>query len=301
MVSFTELVTLIRDNKTKEEELPVWSVVEPVRVWRLPLIAPPVAVSPPKVIAAPIADPPKVVAPVAASPKIITRSLRPYGRPLDLLSIGILDPLYKGAPRNTARDIERDEAIRLEALIPILYGKEGGRSRGWTKKLLETHLRVRAAVGGDLFELQKAKLGINGNNLFTCKETSALFDFLCLAKGIRCIVWKDPLHFGFWPAADRAILLKEPVLIHVCVNELGELRFTNGYDTIEELFAWVDRTPDVGWTPALSCLSILSTHTLDELKIAADAIGLAVTGKKSEQIVQIAAARRRRSFSCSTQ
>ena len=226
----------------------------------------------------------------------ISPTLRPYGRPLDLLSIGILDPLYNRAPRNTAREIEKEEAIRLEAMIPLLYGKEGGRSRGWTKKSLETHLRIRASVGGDLFELQKAKLGINGNSLFTCKEISALFDFICLAKGIRCVIWKDPLHFGLWPAADPAILSKQPVLIHASVNEIGELRLTNGCDTVKDLFAWVDRTPGVGWTPALSCLSILSTNTLDELKTAADAIELVVTGKKSEQIVQIAAARRRRSM-----
>jgi hypothetical protein len=160
---------------------------------------------------------------------------------------------------------------------------------------------MRASIGGDLFELQKAKLGINANDLFTCKETSALFDFLCLAKGIRCVVWKDSLHFGLWPAAEPASLSKEPSLIHTSVNEVGELRLANGCDTIEELFAWVDRTSGAGWTPALSCLSILSTHTLDELKTAADAIGLILTGKKSEQIVQIAAARRRRSFSFSVQ
>ena len=288
MVSFTELVTLIQPNKTKEEGLPVWNVVEPIRVWRLPSLT----VTPPLPVVTP---PPPVVTPpppvVIASP-----SFRAYGRPLDLLSIGISDPLYNRAPRNTAREIEKEEAIRLEAMIPLLYGKEGGRSRGWTKKLLETHLRTRASIGGDLFELQKVKLGINANNLFTCKETSALFDFLCLAKGIRCVVWKDPLHFGLWPAAEPAILSKEPSLIHTSVNEMGELRLANGCDTIEDLFAWVDRTSGVGWTPALSCLSILSTNTLDELKRAADAIELVVVGKKSEQIVQIAAARRRRSM-----
>lgn len=328
MVSFTELVTLIQANKTKEEGLPVWNVVEPVRVWRLPsptvvIAPPPVVIAPPTMVIAPppmIAPPPVVIVPpiVVNTAAALSRNagwssssessgsaaglaaaatpFRAYGRPLDLLSIGILDPLYNRAPRNTARDIEKEEAIRLEAMIPLLYGKEGGRSRGWTKKLLETHLRTRASIGGDLFELQKVKLGINGNDLFTCKEISALFDFLCLAKGIRCIVWKDPLHFGLWPAAEPAVLSKEPSLIHTSVNEIGELRLANGCDTMEDLFAWVDRTPGVGWTPALSCISILSTNTLDELKRAADAIGLVVTGKKSEQIVQIAAARRRRSM-----
>ena len=308
MVSFTELVTLIQSNKTKTEGLPVWTVVEPLRVWRLPMpseqSATVITVPPPTKVL-------KVESIVPASTKVIDPPtkvnahpiavIRAYGRPLDLISIGISDPLYNRAPRNTAREIEKEEAIRLEGMISLLYGKEGGRSRGWTKKLLETHIRMRASIGGDLFELQKAKLGINANDLFTCKETSALFDFLCLAKGIRCVVWKDPLHFGLWPAAEPASLSKEPSLIHTSVNEAGELRLATGCDTIEELFAWVDRTSGAGWTPALSCLSILSTHTLDELKTAADAIGLVLTGKKSEQIVQIAAARRRRSLSCNMQ
>jgi hypothetical protein len=291
MVSFTELVTLIQPNKTKTDGLPIWNVIEPIRVWKLPL-APPT-----KVIAVTPIITPTVTPTITITPAItVSPTLRPYGRPLDLLSIGILDPLYNRAPRNTAREIEKEEAIRLEAMIPLLYGKEGGRSRGWTKKSLETHLRIRASVGGDLFELQKAKLGINGNSLFTCKEISALFDFICLAKGIRCVIWKDPLHFGLWPAADPAILSKQPVLIHASVNEIGELRLTNGCDTVKDLFAWVDSTAGAGWTPALSCLSILATNTLEELKSAADAIGISVIGKKSEQVVQIAAARRRRSM-----
>jgi hypothetical protein len=196
--------------------------------------------------------------------------------------------------------MEKEEAIRLEAMIPKIYSAEGGRSRGWTKKLLETHLRVRAAVGGDLFELRKAKVEFSWSTLFTCKEMSALFDFLCLAKGIRCMVWKDPLHFGLWPAADPAMVPKEPTLFHVLVQEGSEARQARGPDTIQRVFDWVDATPTVGWTPALSCLSILSSKTVAELEKEAAAIGLAVTGKKSEQVVQIAAARRRRSFSISS-
>jgi hypothetical protein len=174
-------------------------------------------------------------------------------------------------------------------MIPSLYSSEGGRSRGWTKKLLQTHFQTRAAVGGDLFELQKANLRFDWAALFTCKETSALFDFFCLAKGIRCVVWKDPLHFGLWPGADPAIVKKEPALFHVY-----EGRLCRGVSTVSALFAWVDATPGAGWTPALSCLSILSSKTVAELEKDATEVGITVTGKKSEQIVQIAAARRRR-------
>jgi len=300
MVSFTELVALIQPNKTKEDGLPVWTVEEPVRVWKLPILAPPpiVQLKPPPIVRA---EPAPIVRAELPTPIIrvdppIPYVFRPYGRALDILSIGIADLLYYNAPSGTARQIEKEEAIRIEAMIPSLYSSEGGRSRGWTKKSLEFHLRSRAAVGGDLFDLRKAKAAINGNDLFTCKETSALFDFFCLAKGIRCAVWKDPLHFGFWPAAEPASLTKEPTLLHIHLNELGELRLARGGpSTIKDLFAWVDSTVGAGWIPALSCLSILATNTLEELKQAADAIGITVTGKKSEQVVQIAAARRRRS------
>ena len=314
MVSFTELVTLIQPNKTKEDGLPVWTVVEPVRIWKLPVLAPPPIVRSepptPAIIRAelpPVLAPPPIVRSEPPTPAVIRSEpptpyvLRPYGRALDILSIGIADILYYNAPSGTARQIEKEEAIRIEATIPSLYSSEGGRSRGWTKKSLEFHLRSRAAIGGDLFDLRKAKAAINGNNLFTCKETSALFDFFCLAKGIRCAVWKDPLHFGFWPAAEPASLSKEPTLLHIHLNETGELRLARGGpSTIKDLFAWVDSTVGAGWIPALSCLSILATNTLEELKQAADAIGITVTGKKSEQVVQIAAARRRRSCSSFT-
>ena len=209
---------------------------------------------------------------------------------IDPICIGVADLLYDGAPLRTARQIEKEEAIRIEALIPTLYSAEGGRSRGWTKKMLHTHFQTRAAVGGDLFELQKAKLGFNWNILFTCKETSALFDFFCLAKGIRCAVWKDSLHFGLWPGADQAILTKAPSLFHVM-----EGRLCNGPSLVSTLFTWVDNTPGAGWIPALSCLSILSSKTIAELEKDATEVGISVTGKKSEQVVQIAAARRRRS------
>jgi len=289
MVSFTELVELIKKNPTNMEGLPSWNVQEPIRVWRI-------VPAPAPVVAAPVVPPPAPVAAPAPAPiataKTLTVSIRPYGRLLDPICIGVADLLYDGAPLRTARQIEKEEAIRLEDMIAKLYSAEGGRSRGWTKKLLQTHLQTRAAVGGDLFELQKSKLGFNWEAVFTCKETSALFDFFCLAKGIRCAVWKDSLHFGLWPGADRAVVTKEPVLFHIV-----EGRIAHGPSSLSTLFTWVDSTPGAGWIPALSCLSILSSKTVAELEKDAAEVGISVTGKKSEQIVQIAAARRRRSCS----
>jgi len=278
MVSFIELIELIKKNPTRTEGISEWKVCETDRVWRVvaPVIAPVVA---------------PVIAPVVAPVQPLTFTLRSYGRLLDPLCIGVEDVLYAIAPVQSARDIEKEEAIRLEAMIPTLYSAEGGRSRGWTKKLLQTHFQARAAIGGDLFELRKANVAFDWSALFTCKETSALFDFFCLAKGIRCVVWKDKLHFGLWPGADPAILTREPPLFHVL-----EGRLCHGPSSLSALFAWVDATPGAGWTPALCCLSILSNKTVAELEKDATAVGISVTGKKSEQIVQIAAARRRRSL-----
>jgi len=290
MVSFTELIELIKKNPTRTEQLPTWNVRESERIWR---VASPVAPTVAPIVAptvAPIVAP--LVVPIVAP--IISRTvspvhLRPYGRLLDPLCIGVADLLYDGAPLRTARQIEKEEAVRLEDKILTLYSSEGGRSRGWTKKLLQTHFQTRAAVGGDLYELKKANCEFNWSALFTCKETSALFDFFCLAKGIRCVVWKDSLHFGLWPGADPAVVTKEPTLFHVY-----EGRLCNGVSTVSALFAWVDATPGAGWTPALSCLSILSSKTIAELEKDAAEVGITVSGKKSEQVVQIAAARRRR-------
>jgi hypothetical protein len=124
---------------------------------------------------------------------------------------------------------------------------------------------------------------------------SALFDFFCLAKGIHCVVWKDSLHFGFWPAADQAILTKDPQVVNILIQD-NEARLCKGWSTRQQLFEWVDRTSGSGWIPALSCISILASKTVEELKKDAAAIGIETSGKKSEQIVQIAAARRRRSI-----
>jgi hypothetical protein len=67
-------------------------------------------------------------------------------------------------------------------------------------------------------------------------------------------------------------------------------------DTIKELFEWADSTSGAGWIPALSCTSILATHTVAQLEEEAKTLGIMISGKKSEQIIQIAAARRRRAI-----
>lgn len=305
MVSFTELQNLVKKNPTRLDTVASLEVVEPIRDWTRSVKTPTPAPTPtPKSVSTPV-KPSTPVAPTLVKPSVpvAPTPVKPsvpyissFGKPLDLISVGIQDPMYIDAPVLTARQIEKEEGQRIEELIPTLYSAEGGRSRGWTKKSLELYVRPRAACGGDLFELRKGKVSFDWTQLFTSKEHSGVFDFICLAKEIRCVVWKDPLHFGLWPAADKAVLSKDPPLVHLHINEKGEARCCKGVDTIKELFEWVDRTSDVGWIPALSCSSILATHTVAELEEEAKKIGLTVSGKKSEQIVQIAAARRRRAI-----
>jgi hypothetical protein len=305
MVSFTELQNLVKKNPTRLDTVASLEVVEPIRDWtrsvKTPTPAPtptPKSVSTPVKPSTPVAPTPvKPSVPVAPTPvKPSVPYISSFGKPLDLISVGIQDPMYMEAPVLTARQIEKEEALRIIELVPTLYSAEGGRSRGWTKKMLDFYLRPRAACGGDLFELRKGKVSFDWLQLFTSKEHSGIFDFICLAKEIRCVVWKDPLHFGLWPAADKAVLSKDPPLIHLYIQESGEARCCNGVDTMKELFEWADSTPGAGWIPALSCSSILATHTVAELEEEAKKLGIVSSGKKSEQIVQIAAARRRRAI-----
>jgi hypothetical protein len=316
MVSFTELQNLVKKNPTRLDSVPRLDVIEPIRNWTIthapvktapiPMkTAPaptPVKTAPTPVKTAPAPTPVKTAptpAPIVPSGTTTTptpKQIKSFGRSLDLISVGIQDPMYMEAPVLTARQIEKEEALRIIELVPTLYSAEGGRSRGWTKKMLDFYLRPRAACGGDLFELRKGKVSFDWLQLFTSKEHSGIFDFICLAKEIRCVVWKDPLHFGLWPAADKAVLSKDPPLIHLYIQESGEARCCNGVDTMKELFEWADSTPGAGWIPALSCSSILATHTVAELEEEAKKLGIVSSGKKSEQIVQIAAARRRRAI-----
>ncbi len=241
-----------------------------------------------KVIEKPVEKPVEKVIQTKAIGFIQKRQIDPI-----VLGISEKDFLYMGASDKTKHQMECEESIRIEGLIDKLYSEEGGRSRGWTKKMLEAFIKPRCASGGNLFELEKAKVSFDWEKIFSDKETSAILDFLCLAKNIRVVVWKDEFHFGLWPAADHAVIEKIPTLIHIALVD-GKGYLTNGsFNTIENLFEYVKTNEKVGWIPALACSNLLSNKTVDELNEEGKKVHLDVSDlKKSQKIAMIAAKRR---------
>jgi hypothetical protein len=220
---------------------------------------------------------------------------------IDPIVLGIeeQDMLYMGAGSKTSLQMECEEAVRIEGLIESVYSSEGGRSRGWTKKMLEEFIKPRCAVGGNLFELSKMKKNFEWESVFSDKESSAILDFICLTKNIRVVVWKDSEHFGLWPSADKQTVKKIPTLIHIALvkDEKSEkvygCKTTGGFSTIEKLFEYVGTSEKIGWIVALACSNILSNKTVDELNEEGKKIGLDVSEfKKSQKIAMIAAKRR---------
>ena len=217
-------------------------------------------------------------------------------RPIDPIVLGIEDRdiLYAVASSKTNLHLECDEAVRIEGLIEKLYSSEGGRSRGWTKKMLDEQIKPRCASGGNLFELEKAKVKFDWASVFTNKETSAFLDFICLAKNIRVVVWKDEKHFGLWPAADNPVLEKIPTLIHVSLSKDNHGYKTYGsFSTVEKLFDYIKTSDDIGWIPALACANLLSNKTVDELNEEAKKIDVDVSDMKKPQKIAAIAAKRR--------
>jgi hypothetical protein len=223
-------------------------------------------------------------------------------KPIDPIALGIeeYDILYMGASKQTSFQMECEEAMRIEVMIDKLYSLEGGRSRGWTKKMLDEFIKPRCASGGDLFELMKIKATFEWANVFSDKESSALLDFVCLTKNIRVVVWRDETHFGLWPAADKAIVEKIPTLYHVALVKDEKTGVEKGYktqgsfSTIDNLFEYVDSSKSVGWIPAIACSNLLSNKTVSELNEEGVRLGLELSDMKKVQKIAMLAAKRRR-------
>jgi hypothetical protein len=231
--------------------------------------------------------------------KPVGKVIKKYIDPI-VLGIEERDMLYFGASSKTMLQMECEEAVRIESLIDTIYSSEGGRSRGWTKKSLETFIKPRCASGGNLYDLEKAKVLFEWSKLFSDKETSAILDFVCLAKNIRIVVWRDEKHFGIWPAADKASLEKPPTLIHIALVKDEKSGVEHGcktfgsFSSVEKLFEYVDSSDEIGWIPALACTNLLSNKTVDELDEEAKKVKVDVSGlKKIQKIAAIAAKRRR--------
>lgn len=225
-----------------------------------------------------VKEPSQTIAHVASTilPKL------PYSKPKkaqDPICIGISyrDPMYEIASTSVKQTIEAEESRILESKIAELYKTEAGRSRGWTKTALEAFFQARAATGGNL----GPKQAFVWSNIWTCKQASALLDFICLAKGIRLAVWNDTEKcIGIWPAADLSTSKQTPPLFHI--NKDG--------CEIQKTSVFVD-----GWKlrAALSVSHGLEKLSVDELNSLAERIGIMaqMTGKKSERVLSIAEAR----------
>lgn len=192
------------------------------------------------------------------------------------IAIGHRDPMYEIASASVRQSIEAEEARLLESKIAELYKNESGRSRGWTKTALDAFFLIRAASGGHV----PAKQAFEWSGVFSDKQTSALLDFICLAKGIRLAVWNAAEKcVGIWPAADLSTSKETPPLFHVSAEGHG-LRKTTVFED-----GWTLRAPQ-------SVEHGLEKLSLDELNSLAEKMGVTPpTGKKAERVRALASMR----------
>lgn len=211
---------------------------------------------------------------------------------LDPIVFGIemIDILYNNSPKASKRQMEIDEALRCEARIDELYKSQGGRSRGWTKTMLEAIIRPRCASGGDLHELKQAKSVFLWQVVKTDKSVSAFLDFLCVAKQIQVAIWDDDTKaITVYPAADYISDGSFGVvkgLYHV--HHTGMIMRVGGVTTGKDL---VDYATTHSWTllPSTSVIHSLEKLTLADLESVGKKLGMAmVAGSKVERIAAIA-------------
>ncbi len=245
-----------------------------------PAVAPSAPVVKPSVVAA-------AAVAVTAKPKQATDLPRASKTTVDPVVIGMehSEPLYNSAPRLTKHQMEITEAQRLEALMNEVYAKESGRSRGWTKTGLEQMLKSRCASGGDIKELERARVSFPWKLIRDDKLASAFLDFVCVCKQIRVAVWDTESKIvALYPAADP---VSKPVGKHYPlynVNFNGELMFGGGSDLIK-----ICDSNKFVLMPPLSVLKSLSGLTLDELANVASQLGMSgVEGNKAERVAAIA-------------
>jgi hypothetical protein len=186
--------------------------------------------------------------------------------------------MYSIATPAVKQSIEAEEARVLEAKLAELYKAEAGRSRGWTKTHIEAFLVPRAANGA---QQGNSKTVFEWEKIWADKQTSAILDYLCLAKNIRLAVWKEEggREIGLWPAADSNTPQDvPPTLYHVTATGVP-------VDRPGSMEGWRLRAP-------LSVENALEKLTLAELDNVGKSIGLTdLVGKKGDRVRAIATAR----------
>jgi hypothetical protein len=277
----TEVTRLTPSNVIRTDEHPVSITLSPVLKVRQ-VEAAPSAVSKPL---------PSVTAKTETASMSIPRVSKTTVDPV-VIGMEQIEPLYNSAPRLTKHQMEITEAQRLEALMNEVYAKESGRSRGWTKTGLEQMLKARCASGGDIKELERARVSFPWKLIRDDKLASAFLDFVCICKQIRVAVWDTESKIvALYPAADPVAKPAGKIypLYHVSLN--GELMF-GGSDLIK-----LCDTNKFVLMPPLSVLKSLSGLTLDELANVATQLGMSgVEGNKAERVAKIASYKVRSRF-----
>jgi hypothetical protein len=230
---------------------------------------------------------PVVALATAVAAETVKKAPTPTKQIVDPIVIGIevADPLYVAAPDATRHMIELEEAQRLEGKLDAIYKAASGRSRGWTKVGLDGMIKPRAASGGDLKSLARAKKPFEWTKVLEDKIQSAFLDFVCYAKQIRVVVWNfEKKSACLYPAADDPAAKSVP-LYHV--DSEGHL--CRGLYSAADLLEFCESN---SWslTPPGSVAHTLATLTLAELESVGKKLGMAeVVGSKTERIDSIAA------------
>ena len=205
-----------------------------------------------------------------------------------VLGIEEIDILYNDVPKTIKKQKEIEEALRIEERIGELYKSQGGRSRGWTKALLELAIKPRCASGGDLYELKSSKSVFLWQMASSDKATSAVLDFMCVAKQIRVVLWNDETRqLLIFPAADYIGEEMNKTIPLYNISNTGQ-RLKSGLNSGPALVKFAE---DEGWTllPPHSVIHSLEKLTLAELASIGEKLGMGVVeGSKVERIAAIA-------------
>jgi len=227
--------------------------------------------------------------PMAATkekPKALPRLTKQAVDPI-VVGIELVEPLYIGAPFNNKHAMEVAAALAIEAQMNDLYKTEGGRSRGWTKSGLDIWIKPRCASGGNLKELDRAKVGFAWQLLMDDKAMSSFLDFVCVAKRIRVAVWfEETKTVLVYPAADLSTALDNEFPLY---NVAASGHLMMGPRDGKELYA-ICLANKYTALPPISVMSSLSGLKIDELENVGKALGMSsVEGKKVERVAAIAA------------
>jgi len=178
--------------------------------------------------------------------------------------------------------MEREEAQRIEALLPSLYKSEGGRTRGWTLTAFAPMIKARCASGADLRALQRAKVPFDWT--LADKQSPAFLDFICVAQQIRIALWSlSAKTITLYPAADSRTPGLAVPLFHV--DEGGVLK-----DFALEGAEFLRFAEANGWTliPPTSVLKSLAHLTIADLESVGRQLGMPEgTGSKTERVAAL--------------